>query len=361
MLKITKPTLLLNKSICLKNIDRMSSKAQSSGLVFRPHCKTHQSHEIASWFRDFGISRITVSSFDMAAYFAESGWEDILVAFPFNPLEIKRLNELSSKCQISVMVDNQEAIKSLQRLDNQVGFYIDIDTGYGRTGVKSDDLQQIEDLIGTSSQQIKLDFSGFYCHAGHSYKSKSRAEQTEIHKKALSDLAGLKQHFASYYPRILYGDTPNCSIQTDFEGVDEITPGNFVFYDMTQASIGSCDESDIAVALVCPVVGKYSDSQQIVIHGGAVHFSKESLKVNDRLTYGKLLNYTGPGWSSLQNGSYITSITQEHGVLGMEKELFGHTRIGDLLAFYPVHSCLTANMMKRYTTLEGEVITMQTI
>jgi len=62
MLKITKPTLLLDKSICIRNIERMAAKAQLSGIAFRPHCKTHQSHEIANWFRDFGVSKITVSS-----------------------------------------------------------------------------------------------------------------------------------------------------------------------------------------------------------------------------------------------------------------------------------------------------------
>jgi len=39
-------------------------------------------------------------------------------------------------------------------------------------------------------------------------------------------------------------------------------------------------------------------------------------------------------------------------------ELFERARIGDLMAFHPVHSCLTANLMKQYTTLEGKVITM---
>jgi len=358
MLQITKPTLLLDKSICLHNIERMAVKAQSAGLTFRPHCKTHQSHDIASWFRDFGVSGITVSSFDMAEYFVQKGWHDILVAFPFNPLEINRLNELASLCRISVLVDNIETISSLQRLDKQVGFYIDIDTGYGRTGIPSDQFQQIEDLISASMKNLELDFSGFYCHAGHSYKAKSRTEQDEIHQKAISDLSGLKKHFASYHPSVLYGDTPNCSIQTNFEGIDEITPGNFVFYDLTQASIGSCQESDIGVAMACPVVGKYPDSQEIVIHGGAVHFSKETMKMNGQLTYGKLVNFALSGWSPMQDGSYITSISQEHGVVGVTKKLLEHTRIGDLMVFHPVHSCLTANLMKQYTTLEGNVITM---
>ncbi len=306
-MQITKPTLLLDKSICLRNIEKMSSRAREADVGFRPHCKTHQSHEIANWFRDFGVSKLTVSSFDMAAYFVQAGWQDILVAFPFNPLEIKRLNQLASKCRISVLIDQVETIESIQGLEKEVGYYIDIDTGYGRTGIKSDQFAQVEKIIQVARSNSKLVFSGFYCHAGHSYKANNRAKQNEIHLKAISDLKNLKIQFSSYEPRVLYGDTPNCSIQSDFGEVNEITPGNFVFYDLIQASIGSCQESDIAIAMVCPIVGKYPDSKEVVIHGAAVHFSKESLKVNGQLTYGKLVNYSPHGWTPMQDGIYLTS------------------------------------------------------
>ncbi|MBN1949779.1 MAG: alanine racemase, partial [Bacteroidales bacterium] len=98
---ITKPTLLLDKAKCLRNIEKMSHRARRANVGFRPHFKTHQSIEIGNWYRDFGVSRITVSSFDMAEYFARAGWQDILVAFPFNPLEINRLNELASISRMS--------------------------------------------------------------------------------------------------------------------------------------------------------------------------------------------------------------------------------------------------------------------
>ena len=358
MLQITKPTLLLDKSICIQNMERMAARAKSAGLSLRPHCKTHQSHEIAAWLRDFGVTGITVSSFDMAVYFASWGWTDILVAFPFNPLEINRLNELATRCNISVLADHAGTLASLNNLDNKVGLYLDVDPGYGRTGIRPDQLERMEVLIQQASKNRQLVFSGFYCHAGHSYKARSRTGLEKLHRQATSELSDLKKHFRSYGPRILYGDTPNCSIQTDFQGVDEITPGNFVFYDLTQAAIGSCKESDIAVAMVCPVTGKYPDSKKLLIHGGAVHFSKETLDVKGQPVYGKRVNFTPSGWSPVEEGCYITSISQEHGIVVCAKQLFEHTRIGDLMAFHPVHSCLTANLMKEYTTMDGMVFSM---
>ena len=122
------PTLLLDQQKCLQNMEKMALKAARHSLSFRPHCKTHQSAEIGNWFRDFGVSAITVSSFRMAAYFAEAGWNDILVAFPFNPGDIVHLNRLSKKNQISILIDNRETLPLLKPITKKVCFYIDIKT-----------------------------------------------------------------------------------------------------------------------------------------------------------------------------------------------------------------------------------------
>jgi D-serine deaminase-like pyridoxal phosphate-dependent protein len=351
------PELVLDKEKCLRNIEKMALKARNMGLAFRPHCKTHQSAEIANWFREFGVSEITVSSFRMAAYFARAGWEDILVAFPFDPSRIKILNDLSEQTRISILIDNPEILPYLGKLQARLPFYIDVDTGYGRTGVKTEDTALLEQLIRESSRNRKLLFSGFYCHAGHSYKVPDPADREAIHKKAISDLALLKEQFQTHEPRALYGDTPNCSTQEDSSGRDELTPGNFVFYDLTQASLGACHPEDIAVAMSCPVVSKYPDQHRLLIHGGAVHFSKESLDINGSPVFGRMLDNKSGGWSPSPDEQYIQSISQEHGILEECGEWMDKVRPGEKLAFLPVHSCLTANLMRKYISTDGKVIT----
>ena len=59
---ITKPTLILDKKKCIENINTMFSKAKKHHLEFRPHFKTHQSLEVGSWFKEIGVTKITVSS-----------------------------------------------------------------------------------------------------------------------------------------------------------------------------------------------------------------------------------------------------------------------------------------------------------
>jgi D-serine deaminase-like pyridoxal phosphate-dependent protein len=340
------PELIVHKKKCLANIERMVQKVAYYGLSFRPHFKTHQSVEIGNWFYEQGVFRITVSSFKMAAYFSRAGWKDILVAFPFNPREISRLNTLASLQKISILLDNPETLVALKDLEHVVEYYIDVDTGYGRTGIESRDFEAIGRLLDLARDNEKLVFRGFYCHAGHSYKYPFREKQDAIHQKALSDLKGLKDHFVAFQPMVLYGDTPNCSIQEEFPGIDELTPGNFVFYDLTQHHLGSCELEDIAVSMACAVTGKYPDRQQLLLHGGAVHFSKDRLELEGRDIYGQVMG----------TGVYMDSISQEHGILEHAGELYERTRIGDILQILPVHSCLAANLMRTYRTEEGEWI-----
>ncbi len=351
------PTLLLDQEKCLKNIERMVQKASNNRLSFRPHFKTHQSAEIGSWFHDFGVSGITVSSFRMAQYFADDGWTDILVAFPFNPGDIGQLNELSKSATISILLDNPDTLAFLASLKQNIPFYIDIDTGYGRTGIRSENTEEIESLLSACKTNKQLHFKGFYCHAGHSYKYNNFKERLAIHRKAIDDLGSLKSRFEQMKPLALYGDTPNCSTQDDFTGIDEITPGNFIFYDLTQVMLGSCSPEDVAVAMSCPLTGKYPESKQLVIHGGGIHFSKESLTMDGNPVFGQWLRANGNGWSIPREKSYITGLSQEHGVLEQCGALFEQAHIGDTLLFLPVHSCLTANLMRVYQTLDGKVIT----
>src|SRR6056297_2377599 len=105
-MEIKRPTLVLNKTTCLQNIELMADKAQRHKLRFRPHFKTHQSIEIGRWFRNFGVEHITVSSIKMAQYFASDGWKDITIAFPFNIHEIDELNSLSATTKINIVIDN---------------------------------------------------------------------------------------------------------------------------------------------------------------------------------------------------------------------------------------------------------------
>nr|WP_321453001.1 alanine racemase [uncultured Carboxylicivirga sp.] len=359
---IKSPTLLLDKNKCLSNIERMMNKAQRNNVTFRPHFKTHQSAQIGEWFREKGVDCITVSSVKMAYYFAENGWKDITIAFPANILEWENMNQLAANINLNIVIESLETIQFLeQKITSPVGVYLKIDTGYGRTGIKADNFEMVHNLLKHLKNCHNLIFIGYLCHTGHTYNATSKSEIETINKAATEQLLALKTFMSSDFPlaEISFGDTPSCSILNEFSDYNELRPGNFIFYDETQANIGSCTTNDIAVALAVPVVAKHPERNEIVVHGGAVHLSKDySKNKNGEVYYGTAVSLNKYNWDTNKKIGEVTKLSQEHGIIKVSKDVMETTKIGDVLAILPIHSCLTANLMKEYLTTNGEIIKM---
>ena len=358
---ITTPTLLLDEAKCRRNIRFMAEKARKSGVTFRPHFKTHVSHETGEWFREEGVDRITVSSFRMAQYFAEAGWQDILVAFPVNILEIDVINDLAGSIKLSLLVESVYTVDFLAKnLKAPAGVYVKVDLGYHRTGVDDRDTEQISRIVKAITGSRRMQFIGFLSHAGNSYSARGRTEILKVHEESIRRAAELKENFINDYPDtiISLGDTPTCSIADDFSNVDEIRPGNFVFYDVMQTIIGSCSPEQVAVAMACPVVAVHPERNEIVIYGGSVHFSKESVADSSgRVIYGAVVEDHGPGWGDIVENAVLARLSQEHGIVEAPPAFITRFKPGDIIKIMPVHSCITASVMREYRTLEGKRIT----
>lgn len=357
--RIVKPTLLLDKNRVLKNIEKMADKAKASGVRFRPHFKTHQSAEIGNWFRDFGVQAITVSSLDMALYFAKNGWWDITVAFLVNMLEIDKINKLAGEIKLSLLVDSDEVLSALNnKLQHPAGMWIKIDTGYHRTGVLWDDFDSILSLARKIKDSPKLDFRGLLTHAGHSYYAKSVDEIRKIHDETVERLTAVKDHLRSSgieTCEISVGDTPTCSVVSNFDGVDEIRPGNFVFYDLMQEKLGACIEDEIAIAVACPVVGKYRQRNQVAVYGGLIHLSNAYiLDENGRKIFGYVTSLQNRTFGAINKEAAVTGLSQEHGLVEATVKLLAEVGIGDAVPVFPVHACLTCGLHSEYRTLRGE-------
>jgi len=358
MLNIKKPTLLLNSDICKRNIRGMSDKAFEQNVFFRPHFKTHQSAAVGEWFREAGVNAITVSSVSMARYFADHGWKDITIAFPANILEIDEINQLASAINLNLVLESEETATFLtEKITSDCGFFIKIDTGYHRTGIDSSNVLLIDKVL-QAGKSPKLNFRGFLTHSGNSYHARDKEELVRIQQYASENLLRLKKHYRLDYPDMIIsvGDTPTCSQLPAAKGTDEIRPGNFVFFDVMQFALGSCKLEDIAVALICPVVAIHPNRQEAVLFGGAIHLSKEQalLPPDPVPFFGLAVKWDGNNWDTNQLLGKVSSLSQEHGILSLTQAGF-NLKPGDLVAILPVHSCLAANLMRKYLTLEGVV------
>lgn len=298
----------------------------------------------------------------MAEYFAKHGWHNINIAFPVNPLEGERINELAAHIQLHVCVENRHAIRLLApQLTHAVHVWIEIDTGYHRTGVQPDDDETIGGLLSEISAHPQLRFRGFLAHAGHTYQCRSAAHVLETCAAAEAKLHAVGARYQTAYPdlELSTGDTPGCSLATSFAPATEIRPGNLVFYDLTQHAIGACAPEQIALAVACPVVAIYPEREEVYVHGGAVHLSKDALLLpNGATSYGQPVQLSETEWRFAWPGSYVKSLSQEHGKIHLPHHHLREIQVGDVIGIVPVHACLTADAMRQYVTASGQHIEM---
>lgn len=352
---IQKPTLLINVEQAKANIAFMAHKARSQGVRFRPHFKTHQSAEIGEWFRAEGVNAITVSSVDMAIYFADNGWEDITLAFPVNRRQVEALYSLARRVKLGLLVESLESTQWLQTAALPADIWIKIDSGAHRTGIPWDQTQAVLALLEAGRS---LNLRGLLTHAGSTYGA---ADPAAVYAESTSRMLNLRdqlQTLSGLRLQVSVGDTPGCTLSANLGPVDEIRPGNFVFYDAEQYAFGSCRAEQIAVAAACPIVALHPERETVVIYGGAIHLSKDYWTQNGHACYGLVTLPTAEGWSAPLPGAYVASLSQEHGILRIPAAQFQDFQIGGLVNILPAHSCLTAQALGRYLTFDGEWIEM---
>ncbi len=347
-MEITKPTLFVDKEKCLINIRKMMEKTRRSEVTLRPHFKTHQSVEIGEWFRQEGVTSCTVSSISMATYFADAGWGDMTVAFPYNPLEAEAVSRLEMQTSLNLLIESEESLKMLNETEGSTGYFVKIDVGTHRTGIDPENLNLISKLIHRSNNHVE--FKGFLAHAGHTYKCRDQGSVQRIYHDSIKTLLKLKETFGGL---LSYGDTPSCSMVSDFSALDEIRPGNFVFYDWMQRQIGSCKLDDISVCMASPVVTIHRARNEVVVYNGGVHLSKESIIEGGKACFGKAVPFEKGSWEPEIIGN-VRSLSQEHGIIEMSDEYIAHIKVGDLIGVIPVHSCMTVDLQGHLQTTTGD-------
>lgn len=341
------PVLILDTNRCKRNIARLIKRARESNCDFRPHFKTHQSKTIGHWFRNAGVTGITVSSVSMAKYFIDDDWQDITIAFPFFPHQLEGLKDIEKEANLRLFINSVDDLELLNsELVNPFKFYIEIDPGAGRSGVSYKNTDLILKLIESSIHYKKCTFHGFYVHDGRTYTARSKDEIQDKINPTIDILVNLKSKFPKAV--ISMGDTPSASTSERLNELDELTPGNFVFYDYMQVEIGSCSLDDVALFAVLPVAQSISEANRTILHGGAVHLSKEFLPSGSEKNFGQIIHYR-PDSNISKTNLFVSSISQEHGtVQGL---------LQDRNAWVcPIHSCLTANLHSQYLTTDGNVI-----
>jgi len=354
---LTTPAFLIERSVLHRNCDRMRRKALDSGVAFRPHVKTHKCVEIGRIQHGGWTGPITVSTLAEAESFAANGFRDITYAVPIPPEKLARAAAIASRIErLAVLIDSEAALRAIEQYYASHGrvfdVFLKVDCGYHRAGVDPESPDSVRLAVAMArSEAVRM--QGLLTHAGHSYHAR---DVEEVRRVAGEELGCLTRFRALLAAEGLgetlrsIGSTPTASVVESFQDCDEVRPGNYVFYDAFQATIGSCTLADCAVSVLTTVVGSYPERATLIIDAGALALSKDlgPDHVDPRFGYGIVCDL-----DLRPLPMRIAALSQEHGRV----EAHSHVPVGTRLRIIPNHSCLTSAMFDRYQVMDrGKIV-----
>jgi D-serine deaminase-like pyridoxal phosphate-dependent protein len=355
---IKTPSLVLDIERVRRNAAGMSARMREFGVRLRPHVKTHKCAEVARIQTEGGTGGITVSTLAEARAFAARGFRDITYAVPVEPGKFGEAIELARACErLALITDDVSVPPLLDEVARRAGVvlevFLKVDCGYHRCGVEPDrpEALEIPRLIGDAKN---LSFAGLLTHAGHSYHARSREELLAIarhERDLLTELAARLSREGVEVPTVSVGSTPTMTHVEHLAGVDEARPGNYIFFDAFQATLGSCGFGDCALTVLAAVVHRDRARRKVVLDAGAIALSKDRgpFEFDSACGFGRVLDLEGR-----ELGLRVGALSQEHGEVFVEDErLLDALRVGARVRVLANHSCLTAAQHSHYHVLEG--------
>jgi len=354
------PGLVLDIAKVKRNAERMSRRIKQFGADLRPHIKTHKCIEVARIQTAGHSGAVTVSTLAEARAFAANGFSKITYAVPIESGKFNEAIEISRDCELSLITDDSDVPGQLndaaKQANVQLNLFLKVDCGYHRCGVEPAKPEATE-IPRRISNASNLRFAGILTHAGHSYNCQTKPELLALAKHerdVMADFGEVLRKEVGQVPIVSIGSTPTITSVDHLDGIDEVRPGNYIFFDAFQATLGSCAFDDCALTVLASVVHRDRARRKVIIDAGAIALSKDRgpVALNPDCGYGRVLDLAGKDLNLT-----VSEMSQEHGVIiAKDENIFDRLRVGSRVRVLANHSCLTAAQHSHYNVLEGENI-----
>jgi D-serine deaminase-like pyridoxal phosphate-dependent protein len=353
------PALMLDEARMMRNVARLSARAERLGVVLRPHLKTAKSVEVARRVTGGAPGPITVSTLAEAEVFHDAGYGDILYAVGISPQKLERVQALRARgCDLVVILDSEAQAQAVAQAG--VPALIEIDSDGHRGGLRPDDPVLLE--TGRVLHESGC-LRGVMTHAGESYTVRgaaAHAEFADLERKAAVAAAEALRDKGLSCPVVSVGSTPTTHAARDLTGVTELRAGVYMFFDLVMAGIDVCTVDDIALSVLTTVIGHQTAKGWTMIDAGWMAMSRDRGTAEQEVDqgYGLVCDESGRVLPDL----IVTGANQEHGIIalrpGVERAV-PDLPVGTRLRILPNHACATAAQHDRYNVLPQDGGPMQ--
>ncbi|GIO32091.1 MULTISPECIES: alanine racemase [Paenibacillus] len=334
------PCILIDEHVLQRNIERMADIAAQNGVKLRPHIKTHKIPEFALNQLAHGASGITAAKVSEAEIMAEHGIDDIFLAYPVvSPSKIRRIIALAEKIRVIVGVESAEGASRLSKEAAQAGMTLpvrlEIDTGLARTGVRPDKAVELAKRIAALPG---LNLSGIFTFKGAVFEGSGTLDLEAAGReegRIMVETAEKLRAAGIAIRDVSVGSTPTAPFAAAVEGVTEIRPGTYIFYDRMLAVMGACTKEDWAAKVLVTVVSVPSEDR-LVVDGGSKTFATDVQPGQHPLHlkgFGEIVGHPD---------AVFEKMNEEHGMIRTQGPHGLH--VGDILEIVPNHICPTINL-----------------
>jgi len=191
---------------------------------------------------------------------------------------------------------------------------VKVDVGFHRCGIDPDRgaAEFIQAVAGMKGLRVR----GLLSHAGQAYRASSEDELRSIADVEAEVLIALKARAAEsgvLLHEISVGATPTLRFSATARGVTELRPGNYVYFDRTQVTLGSASLDDCALTVLATVVSKPA-ADRIILDCGSKTLSSDLAPYVTG--YGVVLTRDG---SAIDGSLSIERLSEEHATVSVRR------------------------------------------
>ncbi len=331
------PAVTIDVSIMEANIRRVQTHLARHGIGNRPHIKTHKIPAIGTLQMAAGAIGITCQKLGEVEVFVEAGVaDDILLTYNIiGHAKTERLMTLMARAPgLTVVLDNDVVARGLSdaavRHQRDVGFLVECDTGFGRTGVQMP--QAAFDLARQASRLPGMQFRGLMTFPNREPTTR------EFFERALELFKGAGMPV----PIVSGGGTPGIFTAQSIPMLTEHRAGTCVFNDAMVVSSGTATWDDCAMRVRATVVSRPTDARAIIDAGTKVLTSDQyGMK-----GYGHVMEYPD---------AVVANLSEEHGIVDLSA-CAERPKVGEVVHVVPNHCCVVSNMVDElYGVRDGAV------
>ena len=308
-----------------RNIGRMQGYCDEHGLAFRPHIKTHKLPAIAHMQVRAGAVGITCQKLGEAEVMEAAGLRDILLTFPLvGAAKAERLAALAGEATVSVVGDSETVVRGLsavlEREDAEVGFLVECDTGFRRTGVQSP--EAAAELAELADALPGLRFEGLM-----TYPTLPETGAWLRAAREAIEARGLRVACVSA------GGTPGWSLHHLAGEITEVRAGTYIYGDRSCIANGSVSLADCALRIRATVVSRPT-AERAILDAGSKTLTNDPAEDASGGGHGLIVEYPD---------ARIYTLSEEHGHVDVGACRPG-PEVGEVVTIVPNHACGCTNL-----------------